>query len=146
MTRPGTPTTLFALAALAALPLFGCAAMINGSMQEVEVRPLPAGDTHIKVTGADGTIVYDGVGPAVIQFKRNQDYKLTISKPGYQPETVALSSETAWWFLLPMFTITGPFELVSVFSGAIYQFNDEGIEVTLFREGRKPQGAVAYDP
>ena len=25
-------------------------------------------------------------------------------------------------------------------------YDDDGIEVTLFREGRKPQGAVAYDP
>jgi hypothetical protein len=33
-----------------------------------------------------------------------------------------------------------------VFDGAIYAYDEDGIEVTLFRQGRKPQGAVAYDP
>ena len=74
------------------------------------------------------------------------DYKVTITKPGYQPETVQITSGMTWWFLLPMFTITGPFELISVFNGAVYAYDEDGIEVTLFREGRKPQGAVAYDP
>ncbi len=146
MTRPGTPTTLFALAALATLPLLGCATMVNGTQQDVEIRPLPAGETHVKVTSLDGAVVYDGDGPANVHLKRSEDYKLTITKPGYQPETVQISSGTTWWFLLPMFTITGPFELISVFDGAIYAYDDDGIEVTLFRQGRKPQGAVAYDP
>jgi hypothetical protein len=107
---------------------------------------LPAGGTHVKVTSLDGATVYDGDGPANVHLKRSQDYKLTITKPGYQPETVQISSGTTWWFLLPMFTITGPFELISVFDGAIYAYDEDGIEVTLFRQGRKPQGAVAYDP
>ena len=146
MTRLGTPTTLFALAALAILPLYGCATMVNGTQQDVEIRPLPEGGTHVKVTSLAGEVVYDGNGPANVHLKRSLDYKLTITKPGYQPETVQISSGTTWWFLLPMFTITGPFELISVFNGAIYAYDDDGIEVTLFREGRKPQGAVAYDP
>jgi hypothetical protein len=146
MTRLKTPTTLLALAALVTLPLFGCATMVNGTQQDVEIRPLPAGGTHVKVTSLDGATVYDGDGPANVHLKRSQDYKLTITKPGYQPETVQISSGTTWWFLLPMFTITGPFELISVFDGAIYAYDEDGIEVTLFRQGRKPQGAVAYDP
>ena len=120
--------------------------MVNGTQQDVEIRPLPGGGTHVKVTSLDGATVYDGDGPTTVHLKRSLDYKLTITKPGYQPETVQISSGTTWWFLLPMFTITGPFELISVFNGAIYAYDDDGIEVTLFREGRKPQGAVAYDP
>lgn len=146
MTRAALQTTVFAsLVAFAALPGLGCAAMINGSHQEVKVTPYP-GETHVNITGTDGAVVYDGKGPAEVSLRRNQDYKIKITKPGYQTETVQVTSSNVWWWLFPMLTFTGPFELISVFNGSIYAFNEDGIEVTLFRDGQKPPGAVSYDP
>jgi hypothetical protein len=58
--------------------------MVNGTQQDVEIRPLPGGGTHVKVTSLDGATVYDGDGPTTVHLKRSLDYKLTITKPGYQ--------------------------------------------------------------
>src|SRR5581483_3619838 len=60
-----------------------CASIINGRRQNVTVASNPP-----------GAIVSDGKGtwttPATISLERKSDHILTISKPGYHPQSVVL--------------------------------------------------------
>ncbi len=75
--------TLLALIALC--PLFtSCASIVHGTTQKVPVSTSPEGATIF-----DGKNTY--ISPATIELKRKDDHIITISKPGYETETVKIS-------------------------------------------------------
>jgi hypothetical protein len=130
---------------LVALSVSGCAAMLNGTEQDVTVHGYP-NRTRLKMTDSGGAVVYDGPSPGQVKLRRKETYKLTVSRPGFSPETVTVASSTNWVWLIPAFTITGPFEIISFANGSVKEFDENGIEVTIFGEGRRPAGAVVFEP
>ena len=142
------PSLVWLLVAPLALSLSasGCAALVNGTHQEGVTLIGYPGQTAIKVTDASGAVVYDGPSPAHVTMHRSETYKMTVSRSGFAPETVAIDSHTNWWWLLPAFTFTGPFEIISFVNGSVQSFTDDGIEVTIFPDGRRPANAVAFEP
>jgi len=82
-----TCTRLFVVIALAALALFagGCASIVKGTTQAIPVSSDPMG-AQVKL---DGNLV--GQTPVKVEVKRKSDHLLTIEKPGYQVESVAIT-------------------------------------------------------
>ncbi len=62
----------------------GCASIVHGTRQKVPVSTNPPGAT---VSDGETTIQ----SPGTLNLKRNQDYILTITKPGFQTETVKIT-------------------------------------------------------
>jgi hypothetical protein len=73
----------FFLIVAASILLQACATVIHGTKEDVSVTTNPS-DASV----SDGTTKLQT--PAVFDLKRNQDYLLTISKPGYETETVKI--------------------------------------------------------
>jgi len=73
----------FSLLLLACSSLTSCASIIHGRRQEVAVSSNPVG-----ATVSDGSNVW--TTPTKVSLPRNSAQLLTVSKPGYQPQTVRL--------------------------------------------------------
>jgi PEGA domain len=78
------------LAALIALPCFGCASVTRGTTANISVATTPAGATA-EITGLE--IPTACVTPCVVQAKRSADITVTVSKDGYEPQTIPLTKE-----------------------------------------------------
>jgi hypothetical protein len=78
------------LAALIALPCFGCASVTRGTTENISVATTPAGATA-EITGLE--IPTACVTPCVVQAKRSADITVTVSKDGYEPQTIPLTKE-----------------------------------------------------
>lgn len=67
----------------------GCASIINGTTQEVPVTVDPINAT---VSAVGGKITIVDEAPCTLKLKRKHNQILTISAPGYKPQTVELRS------------------------------------------------------
>jgi hypothetical protein len=74
---------------LSSVLLAGCATMMHGVDQEVPVSSSPPG-AEVRVDGE-----LHGVTPLVLKLRRESDYLVEISKPGYRPVTLGLKSTSA---------------------------------------------------
>ena len=90
--------------ALACLILLatGCATMRGGPQQDVPVRTDPEGAT-VAVSCGSATGTYST--PVVVRLpRRADDCRLTVTKEGFEPETVQFTnvvSRSVWWNLAP---------------------------------------------
>jgi hypothetical protein len=66
------------------LLLSGCSTIVHGTTQQIVVATTPTGAT---VSDGSNSIAT----PGTLELKRNRDYILTISKPGFATETVSIS-------------------------------------------------------
>jgi PEGA domain len=78
------------LAALIALPCFGCASVTRGTTENISIATTPTGATA-EITGLE--IPTACVAPCVVQAKRSADITVTVSKEGYEPQTIPLTKE-----------------------------------------------------
>ena len=69
----------------------GCATIVNGKTQDIAIATNPPGATCYIDSGQ--TVVT----PSSVNLRRNKDYVLTITKDGYQPQTVPLTSVMSGW-------------------------------------------------
>lgn len=89
-------TTLFFCLALL---LGGCATIISGKHQVVDIRSSPAA-AHIKIERAhNGAMlsVWEGLTPSSIPLERKYTYQLTVSLDGYQPIEMGLANGSNGW-------------------------------------------------
>ena len=108
------------------LTLGGCATIINGTTQKIPVDTTPQGATAEN---------QDGVGcitPCSIELKRNQDHIITISKEGFENQSVTckhvLSPAILGYILLPLGLIGA---VVDAASGSLYRLTPEAISLEL---------------
>jgi len=78
------PRFLFPLALACTLFLGGCATLIRGTSETFTVNSLPAGANVQLSTGQAG------VTPFSIKVPRNQNFQVTVSKPGYQTQQISV--------------------------------------------------------
>lgn len=106
------------------LTLSGCASIVHGTRQKIAVSTNPTGAT---VSDGETTVQ----SPGTMNLKRNQDYILTITKPGYETETVkithVISGAVAGNLLAGGFIGWG----VDAVSGAQWRLEPETITVNL---------------
>jgi hypothetical protein len=82
----------------------GCATIFNGgSQQTIKLAGQPPGAT-VTVTDRNGATVHEGVLPADLKLKRgagyfrSQNYKITVSHPGFQDRTVPVRANVSAWY------------------------------------------------
>jgi hypothetical protein len=136
-----TRSCLLVIAMLATVQSAGCATISQGSTQDLAIAPYP-GESQIKVTSASGETVYEGKAPATVKLNRNTNYKVSVEKPGYTPETIVVDSSFQMkWMVLDLFFTMGIGIPIDLVKGAANTLDDSGentVEVTLFRPGTKP--------
>jgi len=85
MRLPSALLTLFLLMALN-----GCATIMHGTTQDIDVKSDPAGADLL----VDGQQQYKS--PAVITMKRKDDHIVEVSQEGYKKEAVAIKGVLSW--------------------------------------------------
>ena len=104
----------------------GCGSVINGSHQSIPVTTNPPGATITETQTQDSAL-----SPSVLDLKRDKDYVLTITKEGYETQTVKIQhviSGTAAGNLVGL-TILGT--AIDNATGAAWDLKPENIVVTL---------------
>ena len=121
------PTLRWIFCTLIVFSLTGCATVINGRTQEVEVTSNPIG-----ASVSDGVTVW--TTPAKISLKRNSTHQLTFFKEGYEPQVVrlerTLSGAVAGNILLP-FGLVG--RGIDAITGAQWKLLPEVVTVDLYK-------------
>src|SRR5204863_1036120 len=77
------------IVALAAA-LGGCASVTRGTTENISIASTPAG-AEATITGLE--VPTACVTPCAIVAKRNADISVAFAKPGYEPQTVQLTTE-----------------------------------------------------
>lgn len=78
------------LAAVLAVPCFGCASVTRGTTENISIASTPAGATA-EISGLD--VPTACVTPCAVVAKRNADITVTINKEGYEPQVIPLTKE-----------------------------------------------------
>ena len=117
------------------LNLTGCATIMHGTSQTVEVRSAPHG-ANVTVDGRDV-----GMTPLKTEFKRGVPHTVQISKDGYLQETVVTTTRGNSTIALNAIIGGGVGAVIDLASGAATHVTPEAITVDLVEEAR-PQGNV----
>lgn len=136
MMRNGIGPLAWLFLAVVLLQGGGCGTIVHGSSQTLTVASNPPGAMVRLDNGTEYTT------PSSIKLQRNRDYVMTISKDGYQTQTVPVNSVLSGWLagnILFGGIIGGGVDLAS---GAAYTLTPEHINISLTPLG---SGEVAAD-
>ncbi|MCX8070885.1 MAG: PEGA domain-containing protein [Candidatus Binatia bacterium] len=115
--------------------LSGCATLISGPTQRVQIVSDPPG--AVAKIG-----VREVTTPATVELSRKTSYRVTIEKDGYEPAQREISRRTnnqVYWNLLAGGMVLGM--LVDLSSGAFYELDPPVIQVSLIPKGEGPQAS-----
>ena len=108
------------------LTLGGCATIINSTTQKIPVKTSPQGAT---AKNQDGVSC---ITPCSIELKRNQDHIITISKKGFETQSITckhvLSRAVVGYIILPLGFISAA---VDTANGSIYRLTPDSISLEL---------------
>lgn len=124
----GSRIRMFLTAALGAALLPGCATIVQGTSQSVEVRSAPHGATVI----VDGREV--GTTPVKTDMKRGQPHVVEVQKPGYLSETVLTTTQMNAASLGNVFLGGGVGFLVDYSNGACTDVTPAAVSVDLIEK------------
>jgi hypothetical protein len=104
---------------LAFVLLAGCATIFRGSYQEVHIDSVPS--------GAEGSVDDMKVKtPVTVKLARKQPHVVTLSKEGYEDNTVKINSDFAMdWFIVDIL-LWGPFGFFDL-KGAAYALDQPSV-------------------
>jgi hypothetical protein len=129
----------FVALALIALTSFsvGCASIVKGTTQAIPVSSNP--------NGADVTLDGNKVGqtPVSVEVKRKSDHLMTISKPGYESENIAITRNLGGAVFGNILAGGLVGWGVDAVSGAQYNLTPATISVTLYKSGQVPESRLA---
>ena len=125
---------------LGLLCLTACASILSKSIYPIRITSNPS-DARVNIVDQDGTEVYNGKAPAVVQleasagFFKKQQYALTFSADGYQSKTIPLLCKVDGWYWgnLLLGGVVGML-IIDPATGAMYKFHQESISTTLEKE------------
>ena len=119
-------------ALVAVLFLTGCATLVNGTHETLQIRTEPDG-VSFSVRDEDGREVASGQTPAAVTVSRSSGffqparYELYLTKSGYIPKTTPISTRIdAWWWIDWLLFVPGL--LVDPFTGAMWDLEDPRIQ------------------
>ncbi len=110
----------------------GCATLLSGTTQKVEIVSDPPGATA-RVAGKEV------VTPATVELARNSAYQVTIEKEGYEPakrEIARKMNEQIYWNVFAGGIFVGM--LVDVATGACYKLEPSVVKVSLVPTATEP--------
>jgi len=131
-----------ALAAAAAWALTGCATIVGSPTQTIPISSSPS-EAKVLVTDEAGTEVFAGTTPISVTLNKStgrywggKEFKVTISKPGYKPQTIPVTSSPNGWYIAGNFFFGGLIGWFAVdpFSGNMYTLSPDALSSTLTAE------------
>ena len=120
------------LAALLLL-LSGCATMLNGTHDELNIRSEPTDATYA-LRDSGGKVVATGRTPGVTNLPRSSGpyraarYELWVSKEGYLPKRGWIDSRIDGWYWIDWILVV-PGLLVDPFTGAMWNLIDPPLQI-----------------
>lgn len=129
---------ILALAVPLVAVLSGCASIILGGMQELNVRSNPS-EAKVTVYTAGGTVVASQNTPCVIKLKRGDGffqrglYRLVVEKPGYKHFETEIRGEVNGWYIAGNIVFGGliGWIIVDPATGAMWSLKPSEIDATL---------------
>jgi len=105
--------------------VIGCAAIIHGTTQDVNISSAPD-QSEIWIDGAKM-----GTTPTKITLKRKDNYLVTIKKEGYKEATIKIEGETSAWIIGNI--IFGGFIGCGIdfITGGAYDLKPERVDINL---------------
>lgn len=111
----------------------GCATVLKGTSQVVQINSTPASATVEILSGEGGN--FSGTTPMSVQLKKGTHYTVSISLEGYNPVSRPIGKKFEMVSLcnLPYFCvgIGLPYMAIDYFTGAMYPLEPGMINVTL---------------
>jgi hypothetical protein len=121
--------------ALAVAGLVGCAGMINGKTQAVNIDS-NVKDAKIELVRANGAVTELGVTPYTGQLPRTKGARLVIKKEGYADKAYILEPKLSLVFFLNFFVPFGTFSSSTDISNeTLWEYSPSNIYVNLERTG-----------
>ncbi|MFM2481850.1 hypothetical protein [Celerinatantimonas sp. YJH-8] len=130
---------LWTVVTLACFLLSGCATIVGDKTQVVTISSTP-GDAKISVRDESSQEVYAGRTPSTITLKKSngnywgkKSYIVTISKSGYEQQTIQLSAHANGWYIAGNLVFGGliGWFIVDPFNGAMYTLSPDVVNTTL---------------
>lgn len=113
------------LMSLAAILLSGCATIIHGSKERVEVQSEPSG-AKVEVDGRPA-----GTTPVTIRLRRDASHTIRLYKDLHEPREISIRRKISWWSYLNVLNLYVPGALVDVITGAFYGLAPDQVSATL---------------
>lgn len=119
--------------------LTGCASIVSGSSQEVSINSKPE-KADVRIFNNANVEIWNSKTPTTVKLKRGDgffegaDYKVEISKEGYETKTLMISSSiNGGWYIAGNLFIGGflGWLIIDPASGAMWKLEPEAINVTL---------------
>ncbi len=116
------------IAGMLVLPMLGftmgCATIVHGNRQNVTVNSKPQG-ASVRINGLKGTT------PFSASLARNEDYVVTVKKPGYKEEQIQINKSFSGLSIIGniLWLLVGV--VIDFASGSAYNLNPTNINVEL---------------
>jgi hypothetical protein len=121
--------------------LAGCASATRGWTEQIAISTTPEG-ANARIDGGDQ---HECVTPCTVTVRRNADVTVHLNKPGYRPETVALTKEIsaggAAGFAGNIIAGGAVGMVVDAASGATLEHRPNPVTVTMQPMGQTPSAA-----
>jgi hypothetical protein len=127
------------LALLTIVAFAGCATIITGGEQKVNIGSDPS-EASIKITDSSGMTVFSSQTPAIAVLKKGDgyfkgaSYKVRIEKQGYKPQEVTLNSSlNAGWYLVGNIILGGliGWLIVDPLTGGMWTLSPDKVNANL---------------
>jgi len=124
----------------------GCATLIHGSSQEIEVDSTPS-EARVEVEGRPV-----GTTPTTAVLKRNREYTVSIYRDGYEPHHVTLRSGRSIWATVNILNLLVPGLLIDASTGALHSLDPGTVAPELepvgtgAGEAPNPEGGTGGSP
>lgn len=121
------------------LSLVGCATIMGDKTQLMSVNSTPS-EAEVKITDEQGLHVFSGKTPTTVTLQKadgsywgGKDYTVTISKEGYETQTIPVASTPNGWYIAGNFVFGGliGWFIVDPLTGAMYNLSPEQINASL---------------
>lgn len=123
---------------VAALPSAGCATLVHGTSQRIEVATEPPGARVVVRCSGVETAHAEPTPTAVRLQRRASACSLELSKPGYAPVTVELTRKVSAALALGNLVTCGCGLAVDAVTGGLFAFVPGVVEVALQPESAQP--------
>lgn len=121
----------------------GCASIMGSDVHSMPITSTPS-DAGIRITDEKGLDVFQGKTPTTVTLKKSdgtyfgkKSYTVTISKPGYETQTIAVTANPNGWYIGGNIIFGGliGWLIVDPMTGKMYNLSPETITSSL------PEGA-----
>jgi hypothetical protein len=117
---------LMAVVAAGAISLLaGCATIVHGTSEKVQIDSSPGG-AEVVIDDARHVTT-----PAAVELSRNTDHQLKFRKPGYQDETETLTSGVSGWVFGNLVGGGLVGAAIDVSDGAARKLSTDNVDATL---------------